>query len=251
MLEIKNLAVEVEGKGILHNVNLVIPDNEIHVLFGPNGSGKTTLMMTIMGFPKYNVVDGSILLNGEDITSLPLNEHAARGFGISFQRPPTIRGVRTRQVAELASKGKCDVEELAKSLQMEAFLDRNLNEGFSGGEIKRAELLQLLAQDPSFILLDEPESGVDLDAMKLIGDTVAQLLGGGGHCARRRENIQRKSALVITHTGEILPFIRADEGHVLSGGIIKCSGHPQEILDDIRTRGYDECISCRLCEDDL
>ncbi len=244
MLEIQNLAVEVDNRKILHNVNLKIPAGEIHVLFGPNGSGKTTLLGAIMGFPRYKIVSGNISYNGEDITNLPLHEHATRGLGISFQRPPTIRGVKTRQVAEVAARGECNIEELAKSIEMSPFLDRYLNEGFSGGEIKRAELLQLMAQDPSFILLDEPESGVDLDAMKLIGSTIRKLLGKEAHCAGRRSKSQ-KSALIITHTGDILSFIHANKGYVLSEGVIRCSGTPLEILEDIKTKGYAECIACR------
>lgn len=160
LLEIKDLWVEVEGREVLKGISLTIPVGETHIIFGRNGSGKTTLLMTIMGFPNYRVKHGKIFFKGEDITHLPPYERAKRGIGIMFQRPPTIKGVKLREILKLCAKENgVKIEELARAFQFEGFLDREVNKGFSGGELKKSELLQLLVQDPDLSLLDEPESG--------------------------------------------------------------------------------------------
>ena len=245
MLKIENLKVAVGGNEILHGVNLRIGEGETHLLLGPNGSGKTTLLMSIMGFPRYAVTGGRVLFKGRDVTDLPINERAALGMGMSFQRPPTIRGVKTRRIAEIAGKGKAKVDELASLLNLEQHLDRDINYGFSGGEIKRAELLQLLAQQPDLVLLDEPESGVDIENMAVIGQATNRLLGKNKpYRERRAEN--GRSALIISHTGFILDYVSADVGHVMCGGIVGCSGNPGELLSEIRRMGYEECIRCQI-----
>ena len=220
-------------------------ENEIHALFGPNGSGKTSLLMAIMGIPPYRVTEGEILFKGEDITNLPVNERARRGIGLSFQRPPTIRGLRTRTMVELCSQGKADTEALASSLGLKEFLDRDVNYGFSGGEIKRTELLQLLAQDPNLVLIDEPESGVDLESIALIGAAINRLLRRDVRLRERKE-MPLKTGLIITHTGHILDYVKVDRAHVMCHGRIGCSGHPRELLEEIRKMGYEECIRCHL-----
>ncbi|MEM3737109.1 MAG: ABC transporter ATP-binding protein [Candidatus Bathyarchaeia archaeon] len=244
MLEIKNLFVSIGDKEILKGINLAVPTGEVHALFGPNGSGKTTLLRTIMGFPACKVTSGSITYNGEDLARVPLNVRAEKGIGFSFQRPPTIRGVKTRKILEKCSRGRFDVECLADELKMRDFLDRDINAGFSGGEIKRVELLQLLAQDPTFILLDEPESGVDIQAIGLIGNMINRLLRRDSKCAHQSTPPTSKSAIIITHTGDILDYVPADRGHVLCGGKIICSGNPSTILNKIRSAGYEECLRC-------
>ncbi len=250
MLKIEELKVEVGAKTILDNVNMEIPKGETHVLFGPNGSGKTSLMMTIMGFSGYNVTNGKIIFKGEDITDMPINERAFLGIGVSFQRPPTISGLKTKEIVEICDVNRsANVEELAKQLNFTDFLDRDVNHNFSGGEIKRSELLQLMAQQPNLVLLDEPESGVDLESIVLIGDTINLLLGRGTKCPQEKphKNIiegQTKSALVITHTGHILDYITADRGQVLYNGVLCCSRNPREILKWIREYGYEECVRC-------
>lgn len=245
MLTVNGLSVSVEGKEILHRVDLEIKEDEVHALFGPNGSGKTSLLMAIMGIPPYRVTEGKILFKGEDITELPVNERARRGIGLSFQRPPTIRGLRTRKMVEICSKGKADVEALASYLELEEFLDRDINYGFSGGEIKRVELLQLLAQDPDLVLIDEPESGVDLESIALIGESINRLLKRDIRLRERRE-MPPKTGLIITHTGHILDYVKVDRAHVMCHGRIGCSGHPRELLEEIRKMGYEECIRCHL-----
>jgi len=244
MLEIKGLAVAIGGKRILHDVNLTIKTGETHVLFGPNGSGKTTLLMTIMGFPKYKVTKGSITFNGKDITGLPMDERARLGIGMSFQRPPVVRGVKTRDMVT-ACLGDRDAEETVKQLADKAnlsdFLEREINYGFSGGEIKRSELMQLLAQQPELTLLDEPESGVDLVNIALIGELINELLEK--HCPIR---FRRCSGFIITHTGHILDYVDARTGYIMCDGMIGCEGDPHEILKTIKEKGYGECIKCMV-----
>jgi Fe-S cluster assembly ATP-binding protein len=249
LLVIDDLRVEVQGKEILRHVDLEINRGETHALFGPNGSGKTTLLMSVMGFPTYQVTGGKIFFKGQDITSLPLNERAKMGIGLSFQRPPTIRGVKTRQMLEIFHKGEKEIRSMAEDLDFEEFLDRDLNHGFSGGEIKRSELLQLMAQNPDFLLLDEPESGVDLENIALIGSVIEKLLQREmrlqkGKSRKELKRARRKSGLIITHTGYILDYIDADRGHVLMEGELACSGNPREILKTIKEKGYDECVNC-------
>lgn len=241
MLEITDLHVSIEGREVLHDINLVIRDGETHVMMGPNGSGKTTLLRTIMGFGGYTVTSGSIVFNGEDVTQMPLHERAKRGMGMLYQRPPTIAGLKLGKLLDVTAKERADqIPTLAEELNMDRFLERDVNAGFSGGEIKRSEVLQLLVQNPSFVMLDEPESGVDLENISLIGNATARLLEKDQHIVRRT-----KSGLIITHTGYILDYIDADFGHVLCDGVFKCHGNPREILKSIKTHGYQECIECQ------
>jgi Fe-S cluster assembly ATP-binding protein len=242
MLDIKHLNVAVEGKEILRDVNLSIDTGETHVLFGPNGSGKTTLLMAIMGFPRYQVTKGSITFKGKDITKLGVDERARLGIGISFQRPPVVRGVKTKDMIVVSMRGRGDektIAELAERADLTEFLDRDINYGFSGGEIKRAELMQLMAQKPELTLLDEPESGVDLVNIALIGELLNQLLEKD--CPMRKRKCM---GLIITHTGHILQYINARTGYVMLDGRIVCQGDPHEILATIKEKGYEECARC-------
>jgi Fe-S cluster assembly ATP-binding protein len=254
MLTIEELKVDVGGRTILNNVNMEIPKGETHILFGPNGSGKTSLMMTIMGFSGYSVTHGRITFKGEDITHMPIHERAQLGIGVSVQRPPTINGLKTRDLVKICSRQRdqgVDVDALAEEINFQRFLDRDVNHNFSGGEIKRSELLQLMAQDPDLVLLDEPESGVDLENMVLIGETINVLLRRGvkyakGKSHKELSGDQTKSALVITHTGHILDYITADRGQVLYNGHMCCSRNAREILKWIGEFGYEECIRCAM-----
>jgi Fe-S cluster assembly ATP-binding protein len=242
MLEIKTLSVAVEGKEILHDVNLNIGDGETHVLFGPNGSGKTTLLMAIMGFPRYQITKGKIIFKGKDITKTPVDERARLGIGISFQRPPVVRGVKTRDMVSASLGEKRDettINKLAERANLTEFLDRDINYGFSGGEIKRSELMQLLAQKPELSLLDEPESGVDLVNIALIGELINELLEKGCPILKRK-----CMGLIITHTGHILDYVNARTGYVMLDGRVVCHGDPHEILASIKEKGYEECAKC-------
>ncbi len=240
MLKIEDLWVDVQGKEVLKGINMEIGQGETHCLFGRNGSGKTTLLMTLMGFDGYRVKHGRITFKGEDITEMPLHERARRGIGMAFQRPPTLRGVKLRNMLALAAGDPDKGRELATFYGFENFLDREVNHGFSGGEIKKSELLQLLAQNPDFTLLDEPESGVDVENLNIIGDMIRKLLQKDIHRGRK------KSGLIITHTGFILNYVTADKGHVMLNGQIYCQGNPLEIFEGIQKYGYQECAKCRL-----
>jgi Fe-S cluster assembly ATP-binding protein len=253
MLQIENLHVRVGDKDVLRGINLEIREGETFILFGPNGSGKTTLLMTLMGFSGYQVTRGRILFKGRDVTQSPLHERARLGMGMSFQRPPTIHGLKTRSlVAMCAVHGGnpgADVEEMARRVNFADFLERDINSGFSGGEIKRSELLQLMAQRPSMVLFDEPESGVDLENMKLIGQTVRTLLEGeltpGTAVPMKQQRERRKtSGLIITHTGYILEYVNADRGQVMYDGHLCCEARPRDILEHVEKFGYQECVRC-------
>jgi len=243
MLQIKDLSVEVEGKQILKDINLSIGAGETHALFGPNGGGKTTLLMAIMGFPRYRVTKGQIVFKSQDITKLSLDERARLGIGMSFQRPPVVRGVKTRDIVEACLGNRGDGEivgKMAERLKMGELMDRDINYGFSGGEIKRSELLQLIAQSPELVLLDEPESGVDLVNMSLIGQMINELL------QKDLKRQRTRSGLIITHTGHILNYVHASKGYVLLNGTIACAQDAFEVLDSIKENGYEGCVKC-LC----
>jgi len=242
MLEIQQLTVRVDDREILHDINLNIKPGETHVLFGPNGSGKSTLLMTIMGFPKYEIIKGKIIFKGEDITKFPLDERARLGIGMSFQRPPVVRGVKTRDMIGACLKEQVNEErinQLAEKADLGDFLDREINYGFSGGEIKRSEMMQLLAQRPELALLDEPESGVDLVNIALIGQLINEILDKD--CPIR---IRKCAGLIITHTGHILDYVNGRTGYVMLDGRIICEGDPHEILKTIKEKGYEECAAC-------
>ena len=250
MLHIEDLHVSIGDREVLSGLDLHIGENETFILFGPNGSGKTTLLMTLMGLGGYNVTRGRILFRDTDITRAPVHERARLGIGMSFQRPPTIHGLSTRQMIDLCAQGRpTDVDALAAMVNMSDFLGRDVNAGFSGGEIKRSELLQLMAQRPRLVLFDEPESGVDLENMKLIGRTVREMLDGAISAApassmKERKTRRQTSGLIITHTGYILEYINADRGQVLYNGHLCCEANPREILDHVGKYGYQECVRC-------
>lgn len=245
MLEIKDLTVEVGEKTILRSLNLHIGAGEVHVLFGPNGSGKTTLLLTILGFPEFVVKSGRILFKGEDITELPTHERVRRGIGVLFQRPPAIRGVRLSDVVNICREQggipEDEATKLVELLKLSEFMRRDVNLGFSGGEVKRSELLQVVVQNPELVLLDEPDSGVDVENVELIGKVLNEFLERG-----KRPSERRRAALVITHSGFILNYVRTDRAHVMLDGTIACSGTPDEIFKHIMSEGYEACIEhCR------
>ncbi len=236
-LRVINLGVEAGGRRILENVNLYVKEGQTFVLFGPNGSGKSSLLSAIMGHPNYRVIRGRITFRGEDITSLSTDERARKGIGIAFQNPPRVSGVKLidilRHCARVAGMGEEEaekkIEEYSRFMGMEDMLNRNLNDGFSGGEVKRSELLQLMLLNPEFVMLDEPDSGVDLENITIVGKAIERLL-------------KNKSGLIITHTGHILDYVKADYGVVLFNGRISCIGDPYEILEHISRYGYEACI---------
>ncbi len=239
------MSVSVEEKRILNNVNLYIGQGETVALFGPNGSGKTSLLKTIMGIPQYRVESGTILFRGKDICKLSIDERARLGIGIDFQHPPSVRGVRLGDLLRICMERysvfrEVSINEAAESLNFSDFLERDINLGFSGGEIKRSELLQVLVQNPAFVMLDEPDSGVDLVNITLVGKVINELLEKG-----KRADKRNTGGLIITHAGHILDYVNADRAYVMLNGTISCSGNPRDILEDIRVKGYEECVRCR------
>lgn len=241
LLEIVDLSVSIGDKRVLKGVNLKVGRGETHALFGPNGCGKTTLLNTIAGIPRYKIESGNILFKGVDITDKPMDERAKLGIGIAFQTPPAIRGLKLRDLIRLCNP-KADVEKLMKEMDFLDFADREVNRGFSGGEVKRSEMVQLLAQKPDFVMLDEPDSGVDLENIKLIGKAITRLTEKDMKPSKRT-----RSGIIITHFGHVLDYMATDKAHVMIEGTIVCTGNPREILEQIKKRGYEGCVAC-LCQ---
>ncbi len=237
VLEIKDLHASVEGKEILKGVNLKLELGKVNALMGPNGSGKSTLSSVLMGHPKYEVTKGQILFNGEDITNLAPDERAKKGLFLSFQYPKEISGVTITSFLRTALssvkgekvspiKFKKLIEEKMQLLKMdEKFLTRYLNEGFSGGEKKRAEILQMLVLDPKLAVLDETDSGLDIDALKAVSEGVNAFMN------------QDKCILIITHYKRILEFIKPDKLFIMIDGKIAMEG-TGELVDKLEEKGY-------------
>jgi Fe-S cluster assembly ATP-binding protein len=245
VLEVRNLHVEIGKKKILNGVNLRIPKGEVHALFGPNGSGKSTLMMTIMGYPEYKISEGQIIFEGKDILELDITERAQLGIAISQQRPPTIKGVKLDDILNFFVQSEQSntekIDDLSKKFKIEPFIDRDINSGLSGGEIKRSELFQVLVVNPKFVLLDEPDSGVDPVQLSALGKIINDCLKIDG----RKHSLDRKTGLIITHSGNILDFVHVDKAHLLLDGVINCVGNPGIMLDQIKAEGYSYCIKCQ------
>jgi Fe-S cluster assembly ATP-binding protein len=238
ILEVTDLHATVADKEIIKGVDLTIKKGEVHVLFGPNGSGKSTLLCALMQLPGYNITSGAVRLHGTDISDLTTDAIANLGVGISFQHPPRIKGVTLRRFLE--NINRCaNLEEAIAALNMEPFLDRELNVGFSGGELKRAEILKLYAQSPDLLLIDEPESGVDFENIAVIANAINTMLQ-----KELPKKSRERSALIITHTGHILNYIHADVGHVFMDGEIVCTGNPMDIMEDIKKKGFSGCVQC-------
>jgi Fe-S cluster assembly ATP-binding protein len=241
VLEVKDLSVKVENRLILKEVTFNLKSHENHILFGPNGSGKTTLISALMGLPSYEVVSGKISFMRVDITDKSVEERARLGMVVSFQNPPEITGVKLSDLLKLCL-GKTPLDNfteeeqaLINAFKLTDFLDRDINVGFSGGERKRSEILQLIFLKPKLLLLDEPDSGVDVESLRLIAGEIQRYVERSG-----------SSALVITHKGDILEYIKAKYGCILLGGKFHCFTHPTHIYDDIKKLGYEECVACRV-----
>ena len=238
LLEIKNLHVKIEGKKILNGINLKLQSGKVHALMGPNGSGKTTLAHVLMGDPRYKIKKGKILLNGKNITKLSPDQRARKGLFLSFQQPVEIDGIRIinflhNSYNSLKSEQvflldfRAIIREKAKLLKIdEDYLGRYLNKGFSGGEKKKMEILQLLALDPKIAILDETDSGLDIDALKIVAKGINKFMN------------KDKTVLIITHYKRILNYIKPDKVHVLIGGKIVQEGKA-DIVDRLEEKGYD------------
>jgi Fe-S cluster assembly ATP-binding protein len=239
ILEVEGLSVKVEGKLILKDLAFSLKAGESHILFGPNGSGKTTLISAIMGLPGYEV-SGKMLFQGVDITNMGVDERARLGIIVSFQSPPEITGVKLGDLLKLCLGKKAtdkfspQEQEAIEGFRLTNFLDRDVNMGFSGGERKRSEILQLIFLKPKLLLLDEPDSGVDVDSLRMIATEIQKYVGQSG-----------ASALIITHKGDILEYIKASYGCILLNGQFHCFRDPLRIYNDIKQMGYEECVKCR------
>src|SRR3989338_7475500 len=237
LLIVRDLHVSVEGKAILKGVNLTVNAGEVHALMGPNGSGKSTLSFCLMGHPKYHVTSGQILYLGQDMAALPPNERAAAGIFLAFQYPTAIPGVTIANFLRAALRGvrgqdvpvkafRQTVKTQLKALGIpDAFVNRYVNDGFSGGEKKRLEILQMAVLNPSLAVLDETDSGLDIDALK----TVA-----AGINAQRSP---QRGILLITHYQRLLNYIKPDFVHVMIDGRIERSGGPELALE-LESKGY-------------
>ncbi len=240
-LKVQNLKVRVGGKEILKGVNLELNYGEIHAVMGPNGSGKSTLAYTIMGREGYEIVEGDILFDGVSIKNLPADERALRGLFLGFQEPPSIPGVRfsTFLIAVINKRmGAPDLTTLKDPKKLReiynllnevglnrSVLSRELNVGFSGGEKKRSEMLQALLLDPKVIILDEPDSGLDVDGVRKIAEIIKELKAKG------------KAILLITHYARLFNFVEPDKVTVLVDGKVAATGGP-ELAHMIEEKGY-------------
>lgn len=254
LLEIKGLHAGIEGKEILHGLNLSVKKGEVHVILGPNGSGKSTLMNVIMGHPKYQVTAGSMTFEDEDLTAKAVFERARQGIFLSFQTPEEIPGITVENMLRTAQQNitgkpvkilafRKKLAAMMQQLQIdEAYAKRYLNVGFSGGEKKRNEILQLLMLEPKLALLDETDSGLDVDAVQIVSKGISTF--------HNEEN----ACLIITHNARILEDIKVDKVHILMNGSIVEEGGA-ELVEEINRKGFTHLLAnqdsrgdCDSCE---
>ena len=240
VLEIKNLHVEIDGKEILKGVDLTIKQGEIHAVMGPNGTGKSTLAQAIMGHPSYDVTEGEVLLDGENILEMEVDERAQAGLFLGMQYPSEISGVTNSDFLRSAINAQREEGDEINLMQFIKKLDKNmeylemdpdmatryLNEGFSGGEKKRNEILQLMMLEPKFGILDEIDSGLDIDALRVVSEGINKLRG------------QEFGSLIITHYQRLLNYITPDVVHVMMRGKVVKSGG-KELAERLESEGYD------------
>ena len=239
-LEIKNLVVSVGGKNVVDGLSLAVPAGEVHAIMGPNGTGKSSLSKAIAGHPDYKIESGDVLMNGESLVGLPPDEIARKGIFLAFQYPVSIPGVsianfiRACLSARLPEGETINAVEYYKELYSKmdelkmsrSFTSRSVNDGFSGGEKKRCDILQMLMLKPKFAILDETDSGLDIDALRIVSEGVN---------AARSPSI---GMLLITHYHRLLEYIKPDKVHVMSGGKIVKSGGA-ELAVELEQKGYD------------
>jgi len=238
IIKIENLVNKVEDKNILNGLNLEINKGEIHVIMGPNGGGKSTLASTLAGDPSYFVVDGQVTYQGEDLVAMKVEERAKKGIFLAFQTPEEVEGVTVKNFIKTAKVQKDGVpvkifkfqEDLQKTLDIlnfdKSYSDRYLNVGFSGGEKKKNEILQMLMLNPKLSILDEIDSGLDVDAIRIVGNAIKQY--------HNNEN----AILIITHNSKLLEILKPNYVHVLvKGKIVQTGGY--ELIKDIEENGFD------------
>ncbi len=244
LLDVSGLRVSVDGKELLRSVDLAVGRKEVIAVMGHNASGKTTLALTLAGFPQYKVTAGRILFEGKDVTSLSIDERARLGIALAFQSPPTIRGIRLGHMISLAGgvnpwtpKPGDDLtlaEKMLEKVKLDPakYASREVNVGFSGGERKRAELAQIFAMKAKLMILDEPDSGVDIDSLKIVGNSL-------------REHFETHdcSIMIITHHRHILQYLRPTRIHILSEGRVVATGNYDELMPKIEELGYERLLT--------
>ncbi len=258
VLEIIDLHASVDGKEILKGVNLTLKGGEMHAIMGPNGTGKSTLSMVLMGSPNYEVTSGKALLNGEDLFEMEVDERARKGLFLAMQYPAEIPGVTNSDFLRTAINAKRDKDDpmgvlpfrqelskACKELEMNSDLPkRYLNEGFSGGEKKRNEILQMKMLKPSFAILDEVDSGLDIDALRIVGENVSAMV---------KERKEEMGVLLITHYQRLLDVVQPDFVHVLMNGKIVKSGD-MDLAHKLETDGYEwlkEELGIKTVDEDI
>ncbi|MBI2426564.1 MAG: Fe-S cluster assembly ATPase SufC [Candidatus Kerfeldbacteria bacterium] len=239
MLTIYNLHAKIEGRDILQGVNLVVPPGEIHAIMGPNGSGKSTLAHVLFGHPSYQVTDGTITFNGTDVQKMKPDARARLGMFLAFQRPVEVPGITAAHLLRAASQAKGDTPTSLKEFEDgldaafdrlhldRAFATRSFNEGFSGGERKKMEVLAAVTLAPRLLVLDELDSGLDIDALRTVAEEVKRFV----------EEDASRSVLLITHYNRILKYLTPDVVHIFQSGVIERSGGA-ELAEHIEEHGY-------------
>ncbi len=226
LLEVENLSVEVNGRIVVRGVNLAVERGEIHALLGPNGSGKTTLLRAIMGLPGYNVVEGRVLFEGRELNGLKPYERARLGIALMHQNPRPLSVKLSRLVREIGKRYGTSLDVLG-DFALDSLMEREAFKGFSGGEAKKAELALTILQRPKLAMLDEPDSGVDLESLKLVGKAINKLAEEGA------------GILLVTHTGAIIEYLRrVARAHVIVHGRIVATGDVETLLEAVKRRGY-------------
>jgi Fe-S cluster assembly ATP-binding protein len=243
LLEVSSLRVSVEGKELLKGVDLAVGRKEVVAVMGHNASGKTTLALTLAGFPQYKVIAGNIVFDSKEITGLSIDERARLGIALAFQAPPTIRGIKLGHMISLAGgvnpwtpKPGDDLtlpEKMLEKVKLDPakYASREVNVGFSGGERKRAELAQIFAMGARLMVLDEPDSGVDIDSLKIVGNSL-------------REHFETHdcSMIIITHHRHILQYLKPTRIHILSEGRVAATGSYDELMPKIEKWGYERLL---------
>ena len=244
MLKIDNLCVKVDDRDILNDFNILINDGEVHAIMGPNGTGKSTVSKVIMGSPDYEVLSGSIIFNSEDITNLEVDERSRKGIFLSMQNPISIEGVTNSEFLRTALNARSEepirlfdfiktVEASVKDLEIKNnIIHKSINEGSSGGERKKNEVLQMKILKPSFVILDEVDSGLDVDSLRIVCENINKY---------KQEN-PNTSILIITHYPRILEYIEPDYVHMMVGGKIVKTGN-KDFAFEIEKTGYNEVVS--------
>jgi len=238
ILEVEGLSVAINDKVVIKEANFSVKKGDVSLIIGPNGSGKTSLIQAILGNPKYKIISGRIIFEGRDITNLDMVSRVNMGLSAAFQFPPKLKGVTLSKLAnEILKRRNVENPEritykLAAQLNLIEMLDRDLNVGFSGGEMRRAELFLTLLQQPKLALLDEIDSGVDVENVALMARVLNRYISNYG-----------MSLLLVTHSAAIARYLKFNRTYVVIDGVVKEAGNPDEILEKVREHGFYDFVS--------